>query len=66
MKAFLTFILYLLLALCITFLIFLGMDMELARRDYEKAITNGDYDKPITGCLFEPICKNYTERLFRK
>ena len=43
-----------------------GMDMELARRDYVKAITDGNYEKPITGCLFETVCDTYTERLYKK
>lgn len=41
-----------------------GIDRELARRDFEKAIHDGDFEKPIVGCLFEKNCKMYTEKLY--
>ena len=40
-----------------------GFDREMARRDYEKAIHNGDYEKPIVGCLWESNCVYYTKKL---
>lgn len=42
----------------------LGIDRELARRDYEKAIQAQDFEKPIVGCIFESNCKYYTEMLY--
>lgn len=66
MRIFIQLILYILLATTILFLLAFGMDMEIARRDYVKATTEGNYDKPITGCLFEHVCKTYTQRLFNK
>lgn len=36
-----------------------GLDRELARRDYEKAVEK----QPITGCIFEYNCDFYTELL---
>lgn len=41
-----------------------GMDREIARRDYVKAVSNGDFERPITGCLWEYNCKYYTDMLF--
>lgn len=66
MRTFIYFILFLLLILTFLLGIAVGIDMEIAQRDYNKAVENGDFDKPITGCIFEQVCKNYTERLFRK
>lgn len=40
-----------------------GMDREMARRDYEKAVHNGDYEQPIIGCLYESNCVYYTKKL---
>lgn len=44
--------------------LYYGMDRELARRDYEKAIQSKDFEKPIVGCLWESNCKYYTDALF--
>lgn len=66
MRTFVITTLYLLLVIFIGMLAIFGMDMELARRDYVKAITDGNYEKPITGCLFETVCDTYTERLYKK
>lgn len=41
-----------------------GIDREMARRDFEKATRNGDFEKPIIGCLFEKNCEMYTEKLY--
>ena len=41
-----------------------GIDRELARRDYEKAVKYKDFEKPIVGCIFESNCKYYTDALF--
>lgn len=66
MRTFVITTLYLLLIIFIGMLFIFGMDMELARRDYVKATTEGNYEKPITGCLFETVCDTYTRRLYRK
>ena len=41
-----------------------GLDRELARRDFEKAVHNGDFEKPIVGCLWDYNCEYYTELLY--
>jgi hypothetical protein len=41
-----------------------GIDRELARRDYVKAIEMQDFEKPIIGCLYESNCRYYTNRLY--
>lgn len=42
-----------------------GLDKELARRDYEKAVRNNDYERPIVGCIFEYNCEHYTNILWK-
>ena len=66
MKTFIYFMLYLLFILVFLLGVAVGVDMEIAKRDYNKALENGDYDKPITGCIFEQVCNLYTKRLFDK
>jgi hypothetical protein len=41
-----------------------GYDKEMARRDYEKALRDGDHEKPIVGCIWQHNCDYYTEKLF--
>lgn len=41
-----------------------GFDREMARRDYENAINNGDFEKSIVGCIFENNCQYYTDKLY--
>lgn len=41
-----------------------GIDRELARRDFEKAISNGDYERPIIGCIYQSNCDYYTDKLY--
>lgn len=43
-----------------------GLDREMARRDYEKAVYNKDYERPIVGCLYESNCFYYTKMLGEK
>lgn len=43
-----------------------GLDREMARRDYEKAVYNKDYERPIVGCLYESNCVHYTKMLGEK
>lgn len=66
MRTFIYFILYLLFGLVFFCMLIAGLDMELARRDYNKAVESRDFEKPIIGCIFEQVCNLYTERLFRK
>ena len=65
MKYFTEFMLYALgLMLFVAELTF-GLDREIARRDYEKAIQNSDFEKPIIGCLWEYNCEYYTNMLYK-
>ena len=41
-----------------------GLDKELARRDYVKAVQYQDFEQPITGCIFNYNCEYYTNKLF--
>lgn len=41
-----------------------GYDRDTARRDYERAVRNGDYESPIVGCLWEYNCEYYTDLLY--
>ena len=66
MKTFIYTTLYLLLFILTGILFLFGIDMDTARRDYEKALSNGDYEKPIVGCIFDTVCNKYTERLYNK
>lgn len=40
-----------------------GFDKDMARREYVKAVTNGDYERPIVGCLYKYNCEYYTKLL---
>lgn len=66
MKTFIYTLLYLTFFGLIAMLILLGIDMDTARQDYNKAIANGDYETPITGCIFNLVCYKYTARLYNK
>lgn len=41
-----------------------GIDRELARRDYVKAIQMQNFERPIAGCLWESNCNYYTQKLY--
>ena len=41
-----------------------GLDREMARRDFEKAVHNGDFERPIVGCLWDYNCEYYTQMLY--
>lgn len=41
-----------------------GLDREMARRDFEKAVHNGDFERPIIGCLWDYNCEYYTQMLY--
>lgn len=41
-----------------------GFDREMARRDYEKSIRDGDFEKPIVGCVWQYNCDYYTKLLY--
>lgn len=41
-----------------------GMDRDMARRDYEKAVRDGDHERPIIGCLWKYNCEYYTDLLW--
>lgn len=41
-----------------------GVDREMARRDYEKAVRDGDFEKPIVGCMWNYNCEYYTQMLY--
>ena len=47
-------------ALVITFFVYDGIDIEVARRDYVK---NVEQCKPIDGCLFGWNCKKYNKMI---
>lgn len=47
-------------ALAITFLVYDGIDLEVARRDYNQ---NVEQCKPIDGCLFGWNCKKYNKMI---
>lgn len=66
MKAFIQTILICLLACCVTMLMFFGIDITVANRDYKKLSNNGDYEQKIEGCIFEYVCNHYNEKLWEK
>lgn len=41
-----------------------GIDRELARRDFVKAIEMQDFEKPIIGCIYQSNCDYYTDKLY--
>ncbi len=64
MKKYLLYtILYLILTLLVSTIYLYGIDMEIARRDYLKSVKDGNYEVPITGCIFDFVCSKYTEEL---
>lgn len=66
MKYFINGIRMLLASLCFMLFVLLGIDMSIANRDYETLKHNGDYEQEVTGCVFEWVCKHYTEELWEK
>lgn len=66
MKAFIQTILICLLACCVTMLMFFGMDITVANRDYIRLSNNSDYEQKIEGCLFDYVCNYYNEKLWEK
>lgn len=60
---------YFVLTLCLASMILLlglyGIDIECARRDYVNAVKQGNYEQPITGCLFDFVCEKYTQELWK-
>lgn len=58
-------ILMTLLVLLISFLIILGIDTDGARKDYLRAKEQGNYEQPITGCIFQAVCDRYTKELWK-
>ena len=41
-----------------------GFDREMARQQYEDATKNGNYEKPITGCIWDYNCEHFTKMLY--
>lgn len=66
MKTFIQTILLCLLVCCVTMLMFFGMDMTVANRDYIRLSNNGDYEQKIEGCIFEYTCNYYNKKLWEK
>lgn len=65
MKYFINGILMLLASICFTLFVLLGIDMSVANRDYEMMVRNGDFERRVEGCIFEWVCKHYTEELWK-
>lgn len=63
MKKIIYAVLFLLLALCLSLIFLLGMDMEVARQDLVRLRDKGDYEQKIEGCLFDWVCEKYTKEL---
>lgn len=64
MKYFTEFMLYALAIMVFIGSLSFGFDREMARRDYERAVRNGDYEAPIVGCLWKYNCEYYTDLLY--
>lgn len=41
-----------------------GIDREIARRDFQKAVNDGDFEHKIVGCIWDYNCEYYTDMLF--
>lgn len=65
MKYLINGILILFASLCFLLFVFLGIDMSVANRDYERMVRNGDFEQQVEGCIFEWVCKHYTEQLWK-
>lgn len=64
MKYFTEFMLYMCAVAILLAILMFGYDRDTARRDYERAVRNGDYGAPIVGCLWEYNCEYYTNMLY--
>lgn len=60
MFKFITFIFF---GACMLALIFLGIDMEMARRDYNEIKGTGNV---VSGCIYQFVCDRYNKMLERK
>ena len=65
MKYIINGILMLLASLCFVLFVLLGIDTSVAHRDYERLKYYGDYERKVDGCIFEWVCKHYTEQLWK-
>lgn len=65
MKYIYEFTLLMLASLCFGLFVLLGIDMSVANRDYERMVRNGDFEQRVEGCIFEWVCKHYTEQLWK-
>lgn len=63
MKTFICLILWALLLAIMACMVVYGIDIHVAREDYLRAERNGDYERPITGCIFDFVCDRYTQEL---
>ena len=63
MKIFIQSVLILLLTIYLMFIVFLGIDISVAMKDYEKLKQNGDYEQKVEGCIFDWVCEKYTKEL---
>lgn len=43
-----------------------GIDREIARRDFQKSVNNGDFEHKIVGCIWDYNCEEFTQMLFEK
>lgn len=43
----------------------LAIDTEVARVDYLRAKSQGDYEEKIDGCIFQFVCDHYTKQLWK-
>ncbi len=66
MKYIIQFTLFTLASSCFVFFVLLGIDMSVANRDYETMARNGDFEGRVEGCIFDLVCKHYTEQLWEK
>lgn len=65
MKILINGILWALLTAFMCLTIVYGIDIHVAREDYLRAKRNGEYEKPITGCMFDFVCERYTKELWK-
>ena len=63
MKKLIYAVLILLWGAIISCLVILGIDIEVARKDYVKLKENGDYEQKVEGCIFGWVCEKYTREL---
>lgn len=56
-------ILLILLTVYLMFIVFLGIDISVAMKDYERLKENGDYEQKVEGCIFDWVCEKYTKEL---